>query len=62
MKHKTAGETNAEIKRLEEKVALLETKEKNISGIVTAVVSSLRVVQQNPQVNNISKQENTSQS
>jgi len=53
LKHKTDGETESEIKKLEEKVAQLEAKEKNISEIVTAGVSSLDVGQVNPQINKI---------
>ena len=61
LKHKNTSEVNAEIKRLEEKVAQLETKEKNINEIVTAVVSSLGVVGPNPQNNATAQDTNLSQ-
>jgi len=54
MKHKTENEANQEIARLEEKVKALEAKEKNISEIVNAVVTSLGVGGVNPQINAIS--------
>ena len=51
MRHKTETETNEEITRLEEKVKALEAKEKNISEIVSAVVTSLGVGGVQPQIN-----------
>ena len=54
MRHKTETETNEEITRLEEKIKALEAKEKNISEIVSAVVTSLGVGGVQPQINAIS--------